>query len=180
MSNPQNNNRKHESDTLWNVGVTVIGELCRIIVQDVFQNQDSLDVIKNKSRLKIWKKLFLTEHTTLPARPPAMNANPIKRNNRALHTALESPNPSSPLTLSLSMRLMIRYPSKEQMPGIQSTKVTWTGGSVSGGDPHGDLACADRIAASKNVQFAIANYGQQVIIVYWDGSMWEHTKAPAR
>ena len=32
------------------------------------------------------------------------------------------------------------------MPGIQSTKVTWTGASISGGDPHGDLACADRIA----------------------------------
>ena len=101
--------------------------------------------------------LAFNRHTTLPARPPAMNANPMKRNNRALHTALESPNPSSPLTLSLSMRLMIRYPSREQMPGIQSTKVTWTGGSVSGGDPQGDLACADRIAASKNVQFARAN-----------------------
>ena len=42
MSNPQNNNRKHGGNTLWNVGVTVIGELCRVVVQDVFQNQDGL------------------------------------------------------------------------------------------------------------------------------------------
>ena len=95
-----------------------------------------------------------------------MNANPIKRDNCALHTALESPNRSLPLTVSLSMRLIIKYPSKEQMPGIQSTKVTWTGASESGGDPPGpkatvtrarDLEGADRIAASKNVQFASAH-----------------------
>ena len=154
MSNPQNNNRKHESETLRNIGVTVIGELCRVVLQDVFQNQDSLGTGISPDQKH---EETPNRHTTLPARPPAMNANPIKRNNRALHTALESPNPSSPLTLSLSMRLMIKYPSKEQMPGIQSTKVTWTGASESGGDPHGDLACADRIAASKNVQLARAN-----------------------
>ena len=98
----------------------------------------------------------------MPARPPAKNANPIKRNNHALHTALqvESPNPLLPLTMSLSMRLTIKYyPSKDQMPGIQSTKVTWTGASESGGDPHGDLKWAGKgkVAASKKVQFASAN-----------------------
>ena len=44
------------------------------------------------------------------------------------------------------------------MPGIQSTKVTCTGGSEIGGSPHGALACAERIAASMNVQFANANW----------------------
>ena len=87
-----------------------------------------------------------------------MNANPIKRNDRALDTALESPNPSSRLTLSLSMRLTIKYyPSKEQLPGIQSTRETCTGASESGGDPHGDLEWAGKVAASKEVQFASAN-----------------------
>ena len=125
-------------------------------MQGVFQNQNGLektkDVLSHEKIQETWNR-----RTTLPASPPAMNANPIKRNSRALHTALESPNPSSPLTRSLSMRLMIKYPSKEQMPGIQSTKVIWTGASVVGGDPQGDLACADRIAASRNVQFASAN-----------------------
>ena len=46
MRNPQYNNRKHESDTLWNVGVTVIDELWRVVGQDVLQNQDSLGVKK--------------------------------------------------------------------------------------------------------------------------------------
>ena len=139
----------------------VLGSFARRISKP---GQSEGDISKSR------KKKFLCRHTTLPARPPAINANPIKRNNRALHTALESPNPSSPLTLSLSMRFMTKYPSKEQMPGIQSTKVTWTGASVSGADPHGDLACADRIAASKNVQFARANYMKkdkyQVLVVH--------------
>lgn len=44
------------------------------------------------------------------------------------------------------------------MPGIQSTNVTCTGGSSFPGLPHGDLECAERMAASRNVQFAMANY----------------------
>ena len=94
--------------------------------------------------------------TTLPAKPPAMKANPMNKNSLARHTALESPNPSSPLILSLSMRFTTRNPRKEQMPGIQSTNDTCTGGSWS--SPHGTRACADNIAASRNVQFASANY----------------------
>lgn len=46
------------------------------------------------------------------------------------------------------------------MPGIQSTKETCTGGSEIGGSPHGALACAERIAASMNVQLANANWGK--------------------
>lgn len=43
MGNPQNNSRKHESDALRNIGVTVIVELLRVVVQDILQNQDSLE-----------------------------------------------------------------------------------------------------------------------------------------
>jgi hypothetical protein len=52
------------------------------------------------------------------------------------------------------------------MPGIQSTKETCTGGSEIGGSPHGALACAERIAASRNVQLANANWekGQKRVI----------------
>ena len=95
--------------------------------------------------------------TTLPASPPAIRANPMNKINLALHTALESPKPSSPRTLSLSMMLMTRYPRNEQMPGIQSTNVTCTGGSESE-SPHGEWAWADRTAASMKVQFAKANF----------------------
>ncbi len=49
-----------------------------------------------------------TLRTTLPARPPAIRANPMNNNNLALHTAFESPNPSSPRILSLSMILITR------------------------------------------------------------------------
>lgn len=43
MGNPQNNSRKHESDALRNIGITVIVELLRVVVQDILQNQDSLE-----------------------------------------------------------------------------------------------------------------------------------------
>lgn len=95
--------------------------------------------------------------TTLPANPPAMNANPMNKNSLARQTARESPKPSSPLTRSLSMRLTMIIPSSEQMPGTQSTKETCTGGGTCG-SPIGGCACAERIAASRNVQFASANY----------------------
>jgi hypothetical protein len=78
----------------------------------------------------------------------------MNKTSLALHTALESPNPSSPLTLSLSIMFITRYPSNEQIPGTQSTKVTWTGDSSS----HLGFACTDSTAASKNVQLAKANY----------------------
>ena len=95
--------------------------------------------------------------TTLPARPPAMRAKPMKRNNRARHTALESPKPSSPRTRSLSIKFTTSMPSREQIPGTQSTKPTCTGGGTSG-SPIGECACAERTAASRNVQLASANY----------------------
>ena len=93
--------------------------------------------------------------TTLPARPPAIKAKLINKNSLALQTAFESPNPSSPRTRSLSIRLTTSMPRREQIPGIQSTNVTCTStGSVS----CGGLACAERIAASRNVQLARVNY----------------------
>ena len=109
-----------------------------------------------------------------------MNANPMNKNNLARHTALESPKPSSPRILSLSIMLMMKYPMSEQMPGIQSTKVTWTGGSSSPppGLPHGFFACAERIAASKNVQFAIANYHLCEHVARGEAEV-SHTRAPA-
>ena len=42
MGKPQNNSRKHESDALRNIGITVIIELLRVAVQHIFQNQHSL------------------------------------------------------------------------------------------------------------------------------------------
>lgn len=100
------------------------------------------------------------ERTMLPARPPAIKANPIKRISRARHTARESPNPTSPRTLSLSIMLIMMYPKREQIPGTQSTKVTWTGGGSF--SPQGECAWAERMAASKNVQFAKANWDIRV------------------
>ena len=43
------------------------------------------------------------------------------------------------------------------MPGSQSTKETCTGGGTCGSS-YGAWACAERMAASRNVQFARANY----------------------
>lgn len=43
------------------------------------------------------------------------------------------------------------------MPGSQSVKFMWTGGRL-WGSSIGAWACADRITASRNVQFASANY----------------------
>lgn len=82
-----------------------------------------------------------------------MRAKPMKRTSLALQTALESPKPSSPLTLSLSIMFMTRYPSSEHIPGTQSTKVTWTGDSSS----HLGMACAESTVASRKVQLANAN-----------------------
>lgn len=92
--------------------------------------------------------------TTLPARPPAINAKLMNKKSLALQTALESPNPSSPRTRSLSIKLTTSIPRREQIPGTQSTNVTCTKtGSVS----CGGLACAERIAASRKVQLEMAN-----------------------
>ena len=84
-----------------------------------------------------------------------MKAKLINKNSRALQIALESPNPSSPRTRSLSIKLTMSIPRREQIPGIQSTNVTCTStGSVS----CSGLTCAERIAASRKVQLAMANY----------------------
>lgn len=100
----------------------------------------------------------------------------MNRNSLALHTALESPNPSSPRTRSLSMRLITRYPRREQIPGIQSTNDTCTGGSWSG-CPHGECACADKIAASKKVQFANANLVSVQFLVFNETSLTTYQSA---
>lgn len=93
--------------------------------------------------------------TTLPARPPAIKAKLINKRSLALQTAFESPSPSSPRTRSLSIKLTTSIPRREQIPGTQSTNVTCTNtGSVS----WGGRACAERIAASRKVQLAMANY----------------------
>lgn len=42
------------------------------------------------------------------------------------------------------------------MPGIQSMKLTCTGGGI-WGSSYGGCACAERMAASRNVQLASAN-----------------------
>jgi hypothetical protein len=105
-----------------------------------------------------------TELTTLPASPPAMNANPRNRNSLAFQTtllsllenALLSP---SPRRCALFTRLTTSSPIIEQMPGIQSAKLTWI--TVSYGASGGGLVCAERIAASRKVQLAIANLSNQ-------------------
>lgn len=106
----------------------------------------------------------MTLRTTLPASPPAMSANPMKRMSRARQTARASPKPSSPRTRSLSMRLMMSMPRSDEMPGTQSTNETCTGGGICGSS-YGACACADKIAASRNVQFASANCSAQAGVV---------------
>lgn len=105
------------------------------------------------------RKGFVGGRTTLPAKPPAMSAKPMNRNNLALQTSPPSPKaPPSPMSRSLSMRFTMRSPKMERIPGSQSTKATWTG-TVSYGASGGGLACADRTTASKNNQFPRANCG---------------------
>jgi hypothetical protein len=42
LSDPENDGRKHEGDTLRNVGVAIVRKLLRVSVQDVFEDKDSL------------------------------------------------------------------------------------------------------------------------------------------
>lgn len=64
---------------------------------------------------------------TLPARPPAMSANPRKSTVRAFHaTPFPLYEKLSALRRDFSMLLMTSIPSAEQMKGIQSTKLMWT------------------------------------------------------
>ena len=58
MGNPQNNHRKHENDTLRNIGVAVIGELCWVVLQDVFQNQDSLREMSQSPERKFFMQTY--------------------------------------------------------------------------------------------------------------------------
>ena len=92
-----------------------------------------------------------------------MSAKPMKRKSLARQTARESPKSSCPCTRSLSMRLMTIMPSNEQIPGSQSRKVTCTGGGICT-SPSGECACAERMAASRNVQFASANYDPTMFV----------------
>ena len=50
----------------------------------------------------------------------------------------------------------MRRPRVEQMPGIQSMNVTWTG-TVSYGASGGGLACEESVQASKKIAKARAN-----------------------
>ena len=132
---PEDDGREHKGYVLRDVGVAVVGILLGVGGDYIFQDQDGLHAPQGENS---WLSTDETQNrglgplTALPASPPAINANPMNKNRRALHTALESPNPSSPLILSLSMRLTTRKPKREQIPGIQSTKVTWTGGGICG------------------------------------------------
>lgn len=42
LSDPENDGRKHEGDTLRNVGVAIVRKLLRVSVQDIFEDKDSL------------------------------------------------------------------------------------------------------------------------------------------
>ena len=96
--------------------------------------------------------------TMLPARPPAINANPRNKNSLARHTTDGScPSAPSPTSRSLSIIFTTNSPSVEHIPGIQSRNVTCTG-MVSYGASSGGCACAETIAASQNIQCARANY----------------------
>lgn len=121
--------------------------------------------------------------TILPATPPAIKAKPTNSIALALHTARLSPlpKPSSPLTLSLSIKDDINIPMSVHMPGIQSRKVTWTGGGVVCGSSYGGWACADSIAASKNAQLATANYRKKRLWLYLRVTKGtKRTRIPAR
>lgn len=69
---------------------------------------------------------FKTITVTLPAKPPAIDAKPMKSTTRAFH-ATPSPlyDQVSALSRDLSMLLITTVPSPEKMAGIQSTKFTW-------------------------------------------------------
>lgn len=103
LSNPQHNGGEHHANALRDVGISIVYELLGVVVEHIFQDQHGL----GKGSVVFQHKEDRV-HTTLPASPPAIRANPMNRNSRALHTALESPNPSSPRILSLSIMLMTR------------------------------------------------------------------------
>ena len=139
---PKHNRRKHQPDVLRDVTVTVVLVHFGIVVQDVLEDQDALEgvghaldaCIRRKVGKRFQGNVRREALTTLPARPPAIKAKLINKKSLALQTALESPNPSSPRTRSLSIKLTIDIPRREQIPGIQSTNVTCTStGSVSCG-----------------------------------------------
>lgn len=71
-----------------------------------------------------------TKTTTLPASPPANSANPKNSTSLAFHaTPFPEYENESADSRDLSIELMTSMPKAEQIPGIQSTKVTCTGGS---------------------------------------------------
>ena len=126
LCDPEHNCRQHQSHVLRYVRVAIVCVLFRVVHHDIFEHEERLDgpIIKCLATSN-----RVVRRTTLPANPPAIKENPINRKRRARHTALESPY-SSPLILSLSIRLMTSMPRREQMPGIQSTNSTCTGGGI--------------------------------------------------
>jgi hypothetical protein len=83
LCDPENKRGEHEKDVLGNVGIAVVVELLRIVVEDVLQNQNTLDIIVSVS---IRSVKDVRRRTILPATPPAIMANPMNKNNRALQT----------------------------------------------------------------------------------------------
>ncbi len=67
------------------------------------------------------------QHTTAPANPPAIRANPKKSTSLAFHATLVPEYVKlSALRRDFSIELMTSMPSAEQMPGIQSTNLMCT------------------------------------------------------
>lgn len=132
--------------------------------------------------------------TMLPARPPAMRANPTKRNNLARHAtppelqlvALQSAPPSSAIRRDLSIRLTMIMPSVAHRPGVQSAKLTRTG-TGSYGESSGfeiGLAYRDVMVASRNAHHPNANWeeseGGVKRRIEYDYRARALTSAPAR
>jgi hypothetical protein len=117
LCQPEYYRRQHDGDILDNIGVTVVVVDLAIFVEDILQNEDGL---RQEGQ---WTTLWngrLPLRTTLPASPPAIKANPMKRNIRARRTYVSPDEKPSPKSCSLLMRFTTSMPSVEQIPGIQS------------------------------------------------------------
>jgi hypothetical protein len=92
--------------------------------------------------------------TALPAKPPAISAKPMNKNNLALQMIFGSPPKLSPdNNRSSSIKLMMSMPSVVKMPDNQSTKSTWNEME----SYRGGFACLESAQASKKSAQASAN-----------------------
>lgn len=100
---------------------------------------------------------FSTKTTTLPASPPASSANPKNSTSLAFQaTPFPEYEKESADRRDLSIELMTSIPRAEQIPGIQSTKVTCTGGS------EGFMADLDQDATSISMKKPSENYTNEL------------------